>query len=281
MNSIMIVLPILTLLMFDLGLSLEWNDFLKVLKHPRAVAVGLLGQIVMLPVIAFCLLRFVSLPTTMLIGVMLVACCPGGSSSNVFSKIAKGDVALSVSLTFVSSFVTLVTLPLIMGWVSSYFGRDVVIRLPVANLLIQNVVTMILPVIAGLVLRKAKTDLAIKISAVLSKLAFPLLMLLAFLFFIVHHSVIIENFGRVGMCVSMLLVCCIVLAALLGFLFKLKRPERRTIVIEVGMQNAAQAIAVASSPFVFNDAVIAVPAIIYALVMNVALLIYVFVAKRC
>ena len=280
MNSILIVMPILTLLMFDLGLSLEWKDFLMVLKRPRPIVIGLLGQLVLLPVLAFCLLQFVSLPTTMLIGVMLIACCPGGSSSNVFSKIAKGDVALSVSLTFVSSIVTLITLPLIMGWVSSYFGRDVVIRLPVANLFIQNVITMLAPVIVGIVLRKFKAALAMKMSAVLSRLAFPLLMFLAIVFFVVHHNVIIENFGKVGLCVSALLLCCIILATMLGVLFRLRRSERRTIVIEVGMQNAAQAIAVASSPFVFNDAVIAVPAIIYALLMNVVLLVYVAIAKR-
>lgn len=275
MNSIFIVLPILTLLMFDLGLSLQGKDFLLVFKRPKAMLAGMLGQLVLLPAMAYSLMLLFNLPATMMIGVMLIACCPGGSSSNVFSKLAKGDVALSVSLTAVSSIITLVTMPFIMQWVSAAFGRDIEISLPVGNLLVQNLLTMLVPIIAGLLLRRYKPTIALKISSVLSKLAFPALMLLAGLFFVGHRETIIANFTQVGFSVTLLLICSIVLAALLCLCFRLKQTERRTIVIEVGMQNAAQAIAVASSPFVFNDETIAIPAIIYALMMNVVLLCYV------
>ena len=105
MNSIYIVLPILTVLMFDLGLTLQGKDFLLVLKRGRAVIAGLLGQLVVLPLIAWALAAVLDLSPLMTIGLVLIACCPGGSSSNVFSKLAKGDVALSVSLTAVSSIV--------------------------------------------------------------------------------------------------------------------------------------------------------------------------------
>ena len=275
MNSILIVLPILTLLMFDLGLSLEFKDFLLVVRRPRAMFAGMLGQLVLLPLLAYVLVRALGLEPAIAIGLMLIACCPGGSSSNVFSKLAGGDVALSVSLTAVSSIVTLVTMPLIMKWVAAVFGKAVNISLPVGNLLVQNLVTMLLPILVGIIIRRYLPVAARKISAVLSKLAFPLLMLLAGLFFVGNRESIISNFGVLGLTVTALLLTAIGLAALLCVVFRLVRKERRTIVIEVGMQNAAQAIAVATSPFVFNDPAIAVPAIIYALMMNVVLLIYV------
>ena len=275
MNSILIVLPILTLLMFDLGLSLEFKDFLLVVRRPRAMFAGMLGQLVLLPLLAYVLVRALGLEPAIAIGLMLIACCPGGSSSNVFSKLAGGDVALSVSLTAVSSIVTLVTMPLIMQWVAAVFGKAVNISLPVGNLLVQNLVTMLLPILVGIIIRRYLPVAARKISVVLSKLAFPLLMLLAGLFFVGNRESIISNFGVLGLTVTALLLTAIGLAALLCVVFRLVRKERRTIVIEVGMQNAAQAIAVATSPFVFNDPAIAVPAIIYALMMNVVLLIYV------
>ncbi len=268
-------MPILTLLMFDLGLSLEFKDFLMVVKRPRAMFAGMLGQLILLPALAFILVSALHLEPVIAIGVMLIACCPGGSSSNVFSKLAGGDVALSVSLTAVSSIVTLATMPLIMQWVAGIFGKAVNITLPVGNLLVQNLVTMLLPILVGILLRRHLPTVAKNISAVLSKLAFPLLMLLAGLFFIGNRQSIISHFSVLGLTVTGLLILSICLAALLCLAFRLARKERRTIVIEVGMQNAAQAIAVATSPFVFNDPAIAVPAIIYALMMNLVLLTYV------
>lgn len=246
---------------------------------------GMLGQLILLPLIAYILVLVLGLEPAIAIGVMLIACCPGGSSSNVFSKLAGGDVALSVSLTAVSSVVTLATMPLIMQWVAGAFGKAVNITLPVGNLLVQNLLTMLLPILVGILIRRYFPAVARKISAVLSKLAFPLLMVLAGLFFIGNRESIISNFGVLGLTVAALLLGSICLAALLCVAFRLVRKERRTIVIEVGMQNAAQAIAVATSPFVFNDPAIAVPAIIYALLMNVVLLTYVAVirltGKKC
>ena len=106
MNPIFIVLPILTILTYSLGLTLKSDDFKMLLKKPLPMAVGLTGQLVVLPVIAIVIAYFMQLDTVFFIGLVLIACCPGGSSSNIFSYIAKGDVALSVSMTAVSSIVT-------------------------------------------------------------------------------------------------------------------------------------------------------------------------------
>ncbi|MCR5152140.1 MAG: bile acid:sodium symporter family protein [Prevotella sp.] len=280
MNSIFIVLPILIILMFDLGLTLKPSDFVLIAKQPRAMLVGLFGQLVMLPLIAWGVASLFSLPPIFYIGVMLIACCPGGSSSNVFSMLAKGDVALSVSLTAVSSIVTLFTVPLIMQWTTMAAGAAVGVSLPVGNLLIQNVATMLLPIVIGIVVRYYAPVAAGRIERVLSKIAFPALMLLAGVFFVQHYDTIVSNFQLIGLCVGLLLLTAVILAGGMSRIIRLSTKERRTIVIEVGMQNAAQAIALAASPFVFNDGRIAIPAIIYALLMNVILLTYVGVIKH-
>lgn len=271
MNSVLIVLPILTLLMFDLGLGLGVNDFALVARRPKAVLSGLVGQIVMLPGLVFMLSQIFRLPPEMYVGMMLIACCPGGSSSNVFSGIAHGDVALSVTLTALSSLITLITLPLIMG---------AVVELNVGSLVLQNLVLVLVPIIIGMILRKYRPAISESIHKVLGKLAFPLLMLLAALFFVGNRELIIANFASLGLITTLLILLAMASGYFLGWLGRLNKREKRTIVIEVGMQNAAQAIALATSPLVFNNSSYAVPAIVYALMMNVVLLIYVGIVKR-
>ena len=282
MNPILIVLPILSLLMFDLGLTLNLADFKRIFKQPKAALVGLFGQIVLLPLIAFGLAMAFDLQPLFFVGVILIACCPGGSSSNVFSMLAKGDVALSVTLTGFSSIITLFTLPLIMSWAVSYSNSGDIaqaIQLPVGNLLVQNLVLMLLPIVLGVIMRLRWEKAAHATERVLSKIAFPALMLLAGIFFVQHYHTIGENIGYLGLCLTLLIIVAAGVAALLSRAVRLSVQQRRTIVIEVGMQNAAQAIAVASSPFIFNEPKIAIPAIIYALMMNVVLLTYVALIK--
>lgn len=279
MNTIFIVLPILTILMFDLGLTLEGKDFVLVVKRYKAVLAGMIGQLLILPALAWCVANMLGLNPIFTIGLVLIACCPGGSSSNIFSMLAKGDVALSVSLTAISSLVTLVTVPVVMQLTTASVGEAVGVRLPVVNLLMQNLVTMLLPILLGIGVRHFWHKAAARIEHVLSRLAFPALMLLAGIFFVQHRETIVDNFLTLGTAVTVLLLSAITAAALLCWVFRLRQQERRTIVIEVGMQNAAQAIAIASSPFVFGDGRFAIPAILYALMMNVVLLTYVGVIK--
>jgi predicted Na+-dependent transporter len=208
MNTIVIVLPILTLLMFDLGLALRPADFRLIAERPKAVVAGLTGQILLLPLIAWAVASGFHVAPLFLLGIMLIACSPGGSSSNVFSMLAGGDVALSVSLT-----------------------------------------------------------------------AFPCLILLATIFFIQNKETIIREFPQLGLCMTILILLSMGAGVGLSWLMRLTGREQRTIVIEIGMQNAAQAITVASSPFVFNNDVMAIPAIIYALMMNIILLTYVGIVK--
>ena len=280
MNTIWIVLPILTLLMFDLGLALRFEDFGSVFHRPWPIVVALVGQLVFLPAIALGLAYLLKLSPVFFIGLVLIACCPGGSSSNVFSKLAGGDVALSVTLTAISSIITLFTIPVIMGWATRLVGESVGITLPVGNLIKQNLVLMLLPVLLGIGLHYAAPKAAEKVDKVLTKLAFPLLLVLITVFYIQHRHTILDNIGILGLCVTALILLAIGLSSLLSRLVRNNARQRRTVVIEVGMQNAAQAISIASSPFIFANEEMAIPAILYSLMMNIVLLIYVGIVRK-
>ena len=284
MNAIFIVLPILTLLMFDLGLTLKPQDFKLIAQRPKPVIVGLIGQIILLPLIAWGLVHLtqytIHLSPLFIIGIMLVACSPGGSSSNVFSMLAKGDVALSVTLTACSSIITLFTLPLIMAWVTaSVQMSDISIQLPIGNLLMQNIVLRVVPISSGFIVNIFREQTAAKIHNVLKRIAMPALVLLVTVFFFQHKQTIVEEFTSLGLTMTILILATTGCGALLSWLLHLTTKERRTLVIEIGMQNAAQAITIACSPLIFNNEIIAIPAIIYALMMNLILLAYVGITK--
>lgn len=282
MNTVWIVMPILIVLMFLLGTDLNRQAFANVARNPKGVLVGMTGQLVLLPLIAFAIAWVLDLPAVYFMGLVLVACCPGGSSSNVFSMLTKGDVALSVTLTAVSSVVTLFTLPLIMGGVSAFVSQQagVEVVLPVGKLIVQNLVLLFAPMLAGIALRHYKPAVAAKVNKVLGKCAFPALMVLAGVFFLQYTQEIFDNFSVLGIAAAALILGAMLCSSLLSRFGGFSDAVRRTIVIEVGMQNAAQAIAIASSPFIFNSGEMAIPAIIYALLMNVILLTYVAVIRR-
>ena len=279
---IWIVMPILIVLMFLLGTDLNKDSFTNVARNPRAVIIGMTGQLLILPVIAFVLACLLKLPPVYFMGIMLIACCPGGSSSNVFSMLAKGDVALSVTLTAISSIVTMFTIPAIMEFVSNFVSEQsgIDINLPFGKLIVQNIVLLFVPLILGILFRKFYPDTAAKVNKILGKLAFPALMTLALIFFLQYTEEIKANFAVLGITITVLILAAMLCSSLLSRLTKSNTAVRRTIVIEVGMQNAAQAISIASSPFIFNNGEMALPAIIYALLMNVILLIYVAVVKK-
>ncbi|MBO5814601.1 MAG: bile acid:sodium symporter family protein [Bacteroidales bacterium] len=282
MNTIWIVMPILIVLMFLLGIDINKKAFTDIAHNPKAVLFGLIGQLVILPVIAFSIAWFLKLPPVYFTGLVLVACCPGGSSSNIFSMLAKGEVALSVTLTALSSIITLFTLPVIMEFVTAAISdmSGVKIELPVGKLLIQNIVLIFVPLFAGSLFKHFCPEAAVKVRKVLGKMAFPALMILAGIFFLQYQKEIAGNFASLGLSAAILIVMAMACSSCISRMGRFSDAVRRTIVIEVGMQNAAQAIAIASSPFIFNSGQMALPAICYALLMNVILLTYVYFIRR-
>ena len=159
-------------------------------------------------------------------------------------------------------------------------GHPDIHTLPVGNLIKQNLVLMLLPVLLGIGLHYAWPKTAEKVDKVLTKLAFPLLLVLITVFYIQHRHTIMDNIGVLGLCVTALILLAIGLSSLLSRLVRNDARQRRTVVIEVGMQNAAQAISIASSPFIFANEEMAIPAILYSLMMNIVLLTYVGLVKK-
>lgn len=282
MNTIWIVMPILIVLMFLLGTELNRKAFVNIIRNPKAVIIGMTGQIILLPAIAFTIAWLLDMPPVYFMGLVLVACCPGGSSSNVFSMLARGDVALSITLTATSSIITMFTLPIIMGLTSQFVSQSagIDIELPIGKLLMQNIVLLFVPLLAGWLFSHLKPQLAARVNKILGKIAFPALMALALLFFVQYTQEIIDNFRLTGIACALLITASMLCSSLLSRSGRLNDGQRRTIVIEVGMQNAAQAIAIATSPFIFDSGEMAIPAIIYALLMNVILLLYVMKIKQ-
>jgi BASS family bile acid:Na+ symporter len=272
---------VLALLMFQLGLTLTLKDFWRVIERPRAVVAGLFGQLLLLPAIAYVLGWAWGLEPVFFLGLMLIACSPGGSSSNVFSMLARGDVALSVSLTACSSVLTLFTIPVVMSLTAQAVPGTTAadIHLPVGQLIGQNLVLALLPVFIGMGVRHWWSATASKLSKVLEKVALPLLVLLVVVFYSQNSDQLLAHLPTLGLLIGLL----ILLAMGGGWFFSrcasLDKKEQRTLIIEVGMQNAAQAIAMAASPFVYNNETMAIPAIVYSLMMNILLITYVLLVK--
>ncbi len=275
MNILLVVIPVLVLLMFSLGLDLRPRDFARVVRQPRPVAIGLVAQLVGLPLAAATVATVVGLPPVAAVGLVLLAACPGGASSNAFTMLARGDVALSVTLTAVTSVVTVATIPAVVNLAMGHWlGADPTLRLALGPVLGQNAVTILLPIGLGMLLRARRPGLAGRLGAGLRRAALPLLLLMIAVFVLRQRSVLLASAGSLSLATLLLILATMGLGALLGRLGRLGPPAGRAILIEVGMQNAAQAIAIAASPLLLADFAFAVPAVVYAVTMNVVLLGY-------
>jgi bile acid:Na+ symporter, BASS family len=275
MNILIVVVPVLILLMFCLGLELRARDFTRLAAQPGPVAIGLAAQLLGLPVIAASLAWVLGLPPVAAVGLILLAACPGGASSNAFTMLARGDVALSVSLTAVTSVVTVVTIPLVVNTAMSWWqGADAGLSLAVGPVLGQNTVTILLPIGLGMAVRSRRPHLADRLLPVLRRAALPLLLLMIVVFVIRQRAVLAAGLPTLAGAVTLLILVAMGLGSLLGRAARLATAAQRAILIEVGMQNAAQAIAIAASPLLLGDAAYAVPAVVYAVVMNFVLLGY-------
>ena len=281
MNSLFIIMPILIFLMFCIGLELKLSNFKLMLKQPKSIIIGTLAQLIIHPLIAWFLLSFLDISDQMKIGIILIASCPGGASSNAFSYLVKADVALSVLLTSLSSLLSIFTIPIIIStYIYFSIGDNVSFHLPFFKLLMQNVVFLLLPIVFGMLLNRYKEEYAKKLSLWTKKLPIYLLLILITVFFIENIDVIIQTFNKLSIAVFILVIGVMIVSDLIALIFKIKLPQRKAIVIGVGIKNAAQAMLIAASPIILNNPEIAIPAVLYALIMNIVILGYVGINKR-
>jgi bile acid:Na+ symporter, BASS family len=236
----------LVVIMFSLGLSLRVTDFVRVAKYPRAFAIGITCQLVLLPVTAY-LIAFVSgLPPELAVGLMILSFCPGGPTSNMMTRLAHGDVALSISMTGVASLVTVFTLPLLLKlFAGNLLGANAV-RIDVAGLGMALFALMTVPVVAGILLRLYVEKLALAMEALVFRLALGFFVLVVIAALAINWGPFIENLMRLGPSVVALNIASLFVGLGVAQLFSLDRAQATAIAIETGIQNAALGITVGS-----------------------------------
>ncbi|MBU2994612.1 bile acid:sodium symporter family protein [Octadecabacter sp. 1_MG-2023] len=267
-----VVLPLsLAIIMFSLGIGLTLADFHRVAERGWVFAVGALCQLVLLPVVAYLVILTFGLTGALAAGVMLIALCPGGVTSNVVTRLAKGDVALSVSLTALISLVSIFTVPVMIGWAVVHFMGEDAPEISVTTLALAMFLLTMLPVILGMVLRHFATPLADRIEPVLIKLASVLFVLIILAAIASNWTLLTENVAKLGPALLSLNVVTMLAGLLIAGALGLTWAERKTISIEVGIQNGSLGITLAPLIVGVSGGIptIGLPSALYGVIMYV------------
>lgn len=261
-----LALPVaLFAVLFGMGLSLVPADFRRVLLNPKAKIIGLGCQLLLLPAVAFALALLFRLPGELAVGLMILAACPGGATSNVITHLAKGDTALSVTLTAVSSVVCVFTIPWIVGLSMDWFlGTGADVRLPFWKTLGQLTLVTILPIVCGMAVRHARPALAYRLErpASIFSLVFLALIIVAA---VAREKDLAHQFAVAGPAAITLNLVMMLLGFAAGWLAGLPRPQRVTIAIETGIQNGTLALGITLG--LLESARLAMPSVVYSLFM--------------
>ena len=261
-----VFLPLaLMVIMFGMGMTLTPADFKRVIFAPRAKFTGLANQLLLLPLVAFALARLFRLPGELAVGLMLVAACPGGPTSNVISHLARGDTALSVTLTAISSVITVFTIPLIMDLSMGHFmGAGEAIALPFGKTVVQLMMVTVLPIGGGMLMRRYRTALSRRLSRPVN-IASVVFLALVILLAVLKEEDLAGQFAEAGLAALALNALTMALGFGTAALLRLPLRQRVTISIEGGIQNGTLALAIALG--ILDSARIAVPAVVYSLLM--------------
>lgn len=257
----------LMVIMFGMGLGLEVDDFRRVAERPRPILIGLVGQLVLLPLVGFAVAWAFALPPPLAVGTVLLCACPGGPTSNLFTKLGAGDVALSVSLTAMSGLVTVVTIPLVTNLgISLFGGAGASVHLPVLATIAKVALVTVVPVVAGMILRRRlrqRAHAVLRLERHLTRVSVLLLVVIIAGAVAKEGPRVAASVARVGVPMVLLSVAGMAAGSLLARAARLSSREALTIAIEVGMQNGALAIALALS--MPDGSAVAVPAVVYGL----------------
>jgi bile acid:Na+ symporter, BASS family len=263
-----ILLPLaLGVIMLGMGLSLSLDDFKRIVIYPKAVAIGIINQLVLLPVVGFVLLLLFPMRTPELaVGIMILAACPGGATSNLISHISKGDTALSITLTAISSLAAVITIPLIVNFGLYWFmEQGSFTPLPVFDTILKVIIITILPVSIGMLIRKKALSFAGKMDKPVKILSAVLLFLIIAAAIVKERANFIDFFQQAGPVSFLLNVSTLALGFITAKLFSLNRPQQITVSIESGIQNGTLGIAIAAT--LLKDPIMTIPPAIYSLIM--------------
>ena len=277
-----VIIPIcLFLIMMGMGLTLVTNDFKRVLKYPKAVGIGLTNQLILLPIIGFALANIMPLRPEYAVGVMLLVLCPGGTTSNLFTYLAKGDVALSVTMTAIASVITVFTIPIVLSFSLIYFmGSGSEFELPVVKTMLTLVLLTIVPISVGMLIKRYAPLVADRSQVYVSRFGVIFLTFLVLFLGYVQRDIIVDAFIATGPVSILLNLSTMALGYYSSKWFGLNLAQRTSVTLEVGLQNSTLSIFMALT-LLSNYDMSMMPAI-YTLVMflSAGVLVRIFSAQH-
>ena len=273
----------LALMMLGLGTSLTINDFTRVIKNPKDFIVGLICQLILLPVIAFVLIKLLNTPAELAVGVMIIAAAPGGVTSNIYTKFANGDVALSISLTAIISLISIITVPLIVFKSAeilevSFMSKNI----SMIGISIKMFFVVTVPVIIGMVIRRFFNDYIVLKSSLITKISVILFALVLFAVYASEWDKIIPFIISAGLITTILNITMMFVGYYIAKMFATGIAQQRCIALECGLQNGTLAVFIAtqlgSEVGVLSPLI--VPTAAYGLVMFATSLVFLFIVKK-
>ena len=271
---------ILALIMFGLGLGLKIDDFTRILKTPKDFFVGFFSQLIILPLVAYLLIIILKVPPEIAIGVMIIAAAPGGVTSNILTKFANGDVALSISLTAVISLISIITVPLIIFTSADLFGiTDISQNISMTGIALKMFLVVTVPVILGMIIRKFAENFVNSKIQIFEKLNIILFVIFFIAAFYEERESFIDFLMQAGFITFILNITMMIVAYYLGKTFASGIKQQKCIALECGLQNGTLAIFVSTQIF-GTDIVYITPTAAYALIMYITGFIFVFLLKN-
>jgi bile acid:Na+ symporter, BASS family len=275
-----VLLPLaLAFIMLYLGLTLQLADFRSVLQRPRALLVGLFGQMLVVPMLALLVAWFSGLDPIMAVGLLVLAACPGGVSSGLLTHLARGDVALSIALTAVTSVAAMLSLPLVVdGAMRLFMASGLGIDLPLSAMVRSIFLLTTVPVLTGMALRAWQPQRVARIEPWAGRVATSLFVLIVLATFWDQRRVLLDNLVQVGPAIALLNVAILASAWLLSRQAGLARRDGVAVATECGLQNSALGIFVCVQ--LLHSPAMSVPSVVYALVMNAGAIAFVGLMRR-
>jgi len=270
------------IIMFNLGLSLTLEDFKHIFLFPRSLIIGLVAQMILLPIIAFSIALLTNFSAEIKLGIILIAACPGGATANLITYHLKGNVALSVSITAINSFLILFTIPwLIYFGTYIFFKEGTIIQLPVWITIRKIFVMVLIPTLFGVGFRYFYTEKARQLEKTMKYIA---LAFFAVIFIVTifkdENNRSLDTYINIAPYVLLLNILAMLAGFFSGYFMRLSKDKLITLSVEVGIQNSALAITIASSPLFLNNTIIALPAVIYGLITFVNAVIFGYLIQR-
>jgi BASS family bile acid:Na+ symporter len=268
----------LALIMFGLGLGLTTTDFSRVIKNPKDFFVGFISQLILLPIVALGLVFLLNLPTTIAVGLMIIAAAPGGVTSNILTKFANGDVALSVTLTAVTSLVCILSVPFVVINSANIIGVSISSDISIAKVALKMALVVTVPVLFGMIIRKMFSNFILSKINLIDKLSGILFVIVFTAIYIEERNNILAYILQAGLAVLILNIVMMTLAFLIAKKFTSGISQQKCIAIEGGLQNGTVAVFVAT--LIFDDVAFIIPTAAYALIQYLTGFLFIALLRK-